>query len=323
MACTRTQMVSSPRTGHCWVYGYNGTGGITMGVLQPFLFAEYHRQIDTELDERIKKHRMTMAAAEARREFDDPNRPLILLAGGDSWFDYPLNGNVPLARTDIVSQLQSLPGKAPHVLNFAHFGDSTSSSFGVRQQRRLIRALTEQTDPPFDAILYSTGGDEIAGDRFCLWLNDARRVDFDPGRGINAGAFAAILDVVKKSYMDLIALRDEFLPGQPIFCHDYDFIIPSGKGFCGVGPWLEPALGFRNWNDRADGTEIIWTALLEFKQFLVQMAAGAANIVLVDTQGTLQEDTAWANELHPAPSGFQALAEKFRKALASKFPGRI
>jgi len=48
------------------------------------------------------------------------------------------------------------------------------------------------------------------------------------------------------------------------------------------------------------------------------------NFVLVDTRGTLQRvsgvTNGWANELHPYPPGFAALAQKFLTALQGQFP---
>lgn len=298
-----------------------GRGPTMSTILQPLFFEEYHRRIKNELDARVTDHRAKMTAAKARGEFLAPDRPLVLLADGDSWFDYPMNGDVPLVRTDIIAQLKALPAKAPHILSFAHYGDATTASLGVQHQERLIQAIHEQTDPRFDAILYSGGGDDIAGDQFCLWLNDANLVGNNPANGLNGKSFASILDVIKKSYTDLIELRDAHLPGKPIFCHEYDFAFPTGLGVCGLGPWLKPSLDFRNWAGLADGAQIVKNALLEFKKFLASLAAN--DVVLVPTQGTLAGVNDWANELHPTRDGFGRIAAKFRDALATKFPGRI
>ena len=51
-------------------------------------------------------------------------------------------------------------------------------------------------------------------------------------------------------------------------------------------------------------------------------ATPANNFILVPTQGTLGPAD-WANELHPYPAGFNAIATKSQAALRARFPGRI
>jgi hypothetical protein len=64
-------------------------------------------------------------------------------------------------------------------------------------------------------------------------------------------------------------------------------------------------------------------ALSAFRTMLLGLAAEAANdFHLVDTQGVLTSED-WANELHPFPNGFKAIARKFVAALQARFPGRI
>jgi hypothetical protein len=63
--------------------------------------------------------------------------------------------------------------------------------------------------------------------------------------------------------------------------------------------------------------------LAEFKTLLVSLANDVSNnFMLVDSQNLLQAGD-WANELHPYPNGFKAVAERFVDTLRIKFPGRI
>ena len=165
----------------------------------------------------------------------------------------------------------------------------------------------------------SGGGNDIAGDRFCIYLDPNT-----PGAsGLDAKRFAGVLDSVEASYGALFALRDRHAPGVPIFAHDYDFPIPNGvHPICG-GPWLKPSLVFQGWTDISAGAAIVRTALLAFRDRLRALAADPSNrFHLIDTQGTLSAAD-WANELHPHSAGFAAVAEKFAAALAAEFPGRI
>jgi hypothetical protein len=66
------------------------------------------------------------AAIAARPEVQPP---LMLLAHGDSWFNYPLSGNsveLPPRDTDIIAHLKKMCSPAPKILNISHFGDATT-----------------------------------------------------------------------------------------------------------------------------------------------------------------------------------------------------
>jgi hypothetical protein len=84
-------------------------------------------------------------------------------------------------------------------------------------------------------MLFSGGGNDIAGDQFVLWLKS--RVDGAaiPGDAIDRQRLADIVGVISGAYQDLIAIRDALVPTCVLFFHGYDFAQPSGKGVCGLG----------------------------------------------------------------------------------------
>jgi hypothetical protein len=251
-------------------------------------------------------------------------QPLVMLSQGDSWFDYPLSGNsVSLTSTDIIAQLTSMGAINPVIMNTAHFGDATTVEMSLPKQERMIAALQDPSNwvngKP-DAILFSGGGDDIAGDQFCIFLDNA-----GPGAtGLSAARFQGVLDSVQASYLDLFVFRDKYAPGVPIFAHCYDNPIPNGTHPVCAGPWLKPSLDYCGWNV-TQGTAILVQAITDFKAMLATLANNSANnFTLVDTQGVLSPGD-WANELHPYPSGFQKLAAKYVDALRAhpRFQGRI
>jgi hypothetical protein len=249
--------------------------------------------------------------------------PLILLAHGDSWFDYPLTGNgLPIAQTDIIAQLGNIGDLAPAILNISHYGDATTQEMALPKQQRLLAGLRDPanwgtTGKP-DAILFSGGGDDIAGDQFCIYLDYAAQ----GSNGLNATRFADVLGSVTASYLDLFAFRDRYAPGVPILGHCYDFPISSGVHPLCAGPWLKPSLDFCGW-DLQQGAVIVRAALTQFRAMLTTLANDRANnFLLADTQGTLVASE-WANELHPDPGGFAKIADVYVKTLRAKFPGRI
>ena len=288
---------------------------------------QFRQQIAADLAGRVANFQQTILAARQKGLLGSPQSPLKLLVDGDSWFDYPLGGTLPLVdRTDVIAQLPALCGRAPFILNLAHYGDATTTELGLEQTQKLIGAIKDPANGGFDAILFSGGGDDVAGNSFCIWLNDAADVSNKPAFGINAERFNAVLSVIRASYLDLISLRNDHLAGAPVFVHAYDFAIPSGQGACpNVGPWLKPALDYCGWTNPADAAQIVHDALSQLGAVIAKLAADPANnMIYVQTQGTLAANQ-WANELHPTPAGFRLIAGKFKDALAAypSFQGRV
>jgi len=251
--------------------------------------------------------------------------PLTMLAHGDSWFDYPLAGNTPsLSDTDVIAQLRALGNVNPIILNVSHHGDASTDELSWPKQQRMIDALQDpanwlESGKP-DAILFSGGGNDIAGDQFCIFLNYAA-----PGvSGLNADRFRMALGAVEASYRDLFVFRDRFAPLVPIIAHCYDFPIPNGTHPSCIGPWLKPSLDYCGYTDLAQGTAILHDALDQFRSMLIRLQSEVPsnNFIVADAQGLLVPAD-WANELHPYPNGFTTIAQRFIDTLRIKFPGRI
>lgn len=291
-------------------------------VDETFIESVAQERIDAEINERIRAHQATIARMQAATEVAQNlsvasrNRPFVMLSGGDSWFDYPLTGNgLPLQNTDIIAQLQTYGDSPITVLNLAHHGETSTDAMSLPKQERMIAALRDKANwiggKPH-AILFSAGGNDVAGDQFCIFL------DFNDGRsdGLNAERFQMALNMVEASYLALFLLRDKYAHGVPIFAHSYDFPIPNGKHPSCAGPWLKPSLDFCNWSV-SDGRRIAREALEAFKGMLVRLANNPRhNFHLIDTQGTLKDEE-WANELHPGFLGFRKITKKFYDALTS------
>jgi hypothetical protein len=286
--------------------------------------------IEQDIAERVAVHKQRVAALRVAKtklfalSQTKMAEPLAMLAVGDSWFDYPLSGNGPLPLdTDVIAQMRSMGAINPVILNVSHYGDATTDELALPKQQRIVAQLADagnwlsQGKP--DAILFSGGGNDIAGDRFCIYL------DYNaPGStGLNQKRLTGVLSSIEASYRDLFTLRDQYAAGVPIFGHDYDFPVPNGVHPLCAGPWLKPSLTFRGWTSVSDGARIVHDALVQFRSVLSSLAADPANnFHLVQTQGALAA-AEWANELHPTPAGFKSIAAKFVAALSGQFPGQI
>jgi hypothetical protein len=269
------------------------------------------RQVQTDREARYREYRRQVKTVARARRIPS----LRILAEGDSWFDYP----VPGGGGGVITQLQEhyLPDVA--VANMAHAGDEVRQMLALPQRRELEKRLGEpDPDLRFDALLFSGGGNDLVGDQFCLWLLDGQD-GVPPANLIDAARLDAVFGVVKAGYLDLITTRDRLSPNTKIFFHGYDFPKVTGKGVCGLGPWLEPSLDYRN-IDPGVQYEVVRALLERFSALLLSVADSARNVFYVPTQGTLDPDRDWANEIHPTSFGFRKIARVFRDALRAQFP---
>jgi len=292
-----------------------------MATIPEPTYADLRAAIKKEKERRIAEHLAAMATRKRMMAALAPGTlpTLNLLAQGDSWFEYPL----PPGGSDVVAHLRRLPTMTPLVLQLAHHGETAEDMLGVAKLHELLAALRNPEHGPWDAILFSGGGNDLAGNQFRLWLAETSSAGGAPAKGLNRKRLDAILGVVRAGYEDLIAARTSVDPSIPIFAHGYDFAIPSNVGVCGAGPWLKPGLDDRGWTDPGKARAIVRQLLVAFDAMLSDFERDKPNnFVYARTQGTLS-DADWANELHPTPDGFAAVTAKFVDALRARFPGRI
>ena len=245
----------------------------------------------------------------------------LLIAEGDSWFDYPMN--------DVLSMLEDEHGFDVEAV--AHKGDTLEDmAYGEGQFDdfvRLLEKLLRQGRVP-DAILLSGGGNDIAGDEFKMLLNHALS-GLPP---VNADIVRGVIDVrLRNAYTFLISglteVAERYLD-HPIrtLLHGYDYAIPDGRGFMGgwsflPGPWLQPGLRQKGHQDLNANKAILVSLMDSFNAMLRDVSALPAfgHVKYVDLRSTLASGPGykadWANELHPTKTGFRAVAAKIALAI--------
>jgi hypothetical protein len=252
--------------------------------------------------------------------------PFTILAEGDSWFDYPqVLGTGGGAITHLQKQLNADKVRC-RIYNLAHYGHTVQGMLGVEQRIVLRNELSAAAlaGRPFRALLFSGGGNDIAGDQFLFWIK-RRSEALDPADAVDEAPLNAILEVIRKGYLDLIRLRNEESPTTKLIVHGYDYPQTFGKGvsvagLCRVGPWLEPSLVYRGWS-QTEYFEVVKLVLSRFAMMLQELADDPLNqMVLAQTQGSLTRADQWHNELHPSRPGFEIVAERLRAALREAFP---
>jgi len=248
----------------------------------------------------------------------------LLVAEGDSWFDYPF--------FDVLEELEEEFNY--RVESVAHKGDTIEEMVydpsQVDQLARKLQKVKADGKTP-KAILLSGGGNDIAGDEFPVLLN--HKSSGLPA--LNDQVVAGVID--ERLWVAMIELAGAvthlchvtFGRALPILIHGYGRPVPDGRGYLGgfsilPGPWLEPGFRSKGYDDLAECRDVMATLIDRFNGMLAGIAGGPGleHVHYVDLRGLLSNDLtggaykkAWGDELHPTEEGFQAVAARFNQAL--------
>jgi lysophospholipase L1-like esterase len=241
----------------------------------------------------------------------------VLIAEGDSWFDYPFH--------DVLSDLEDMFGF--DVESVAHHGDTVEDMAYSGGQlddfsRRVEKVLRTGVKPR--AILLSGGGNDVAGDEFAMLLNHA----LSSISGLNESIVNGVIEErVRDAYVTILSAITQICKNQigdavPIVIHGYDYPVPDGRGFLGgfgplPGPWLEPGFRQKGYDDMTVCKNICVDLINQFNSMLDQLAGQSpfAHVHYLDLRKTLSTGPDfkkdWANELHPTGDGFKKVTAKF------------
>jgi lysophospholipase L1-like esterase len=248
----------------------------------------------------------------------------LLVAEGDSWFDYPF--------FDILDRLEDNHGY--DVESVAHKGDTMEElvydDSQLSKLARLLQKLAGSGKTP-KAILLSGGGNDIAGTEFTVLLNH-KRSSLPP---VNAQVVDGLIESrLRAATIALVSAVTEF--GRtwfgktlPILMHGYDYPVPDGRGYLGgwwvlPGPWLAPGFRQKGYEALGERIEVMVDLIDRFNAMLrtVPGVAGLGHLRYVDLRGTLSNVPAtykkwWNDELHPTEPGFDKVAARFHQVLAA------
>jgi lysophospholipase L1-like esterase len=270
--------------------------------------------------QQILRHRARVASS------DGPiGRAGVLIAEGDSWFDYPFD--------DVLEVLEDRYGY--DVRSVARHGDRLEEmAYGsgqLEELARLLEKLQHSGNVP-KAVLLSGGGNDIAGSEFGFLLNHA----LSANAGLNDHIVAGVIDErIRLAYLTIITTVTEicaatFARDVPIIVHGYDYPVPDGRGFAGgwwllPGPWLEPGFRAKGYEDIRRRISIARELIDRFNDMLQEIAASGpwTHVRYVDLRKSLSagiDDQAWwqeqrykeswANELHPTRTGFALITRR-------------
>ena len=223
---------------------------------------------------------------------------LKILAEGDSWFLYPI-----LLR-DIVDNLSDQFA----IYSVAAAGDTLDNMVrGTAHIEELIEANG------IDAMLFSAGGNDIAGDQLRSYLREVPGAVQAPEAYITE-TFDQFLASSKTRIAGVVTRLTKRFPKLQIFGHGYDWPFPQGQGI-----WLEPAFISRKIPNELRGP-ILKIMIDRYYRMLEDIAAqSSGQYHLVDCRGAVGSSEQWFDELHPFNPGFARAANIFRKEINRVF----
>jgi lysophospholipase L1-like esterase len=283
---------------------------------------EEARAIGAELAEQVLDER---AAEYDPSELTERELRGVLVAEGDSWFDYPGG--------DILSEL--VDRYHWDVRSVAHRGDNLESmAYDVRQVHSRARAfdlLARRGEQP-TALLLSGGGNDLAGPELTMALEHvASGMEL-----INEDVLEQLINRrLKRALIALVEaveiLADRYFDRQlPVIMHGYGYPVPDGRGFSILGgwgplpgPWLEPSFARKGVIDealdvrRAAMRQIVMrfnTMINEVADLPSMEQLHVTDVTRLLPSGADYRDW-WANELHPTPRGFRAVSAAIAHAI--------
>jgi len=248
----------------------------------------------------------------------------LLIAEGDSWFDYPFYDVLEKLEDDFNYRVESVAHKGDTVEEMA-YDNSQLSKLAGRFER-----LGQQGQVP-RAVLLSGGGNDVAGDEFAVFLNH-KSSGLPP---LNDAVVTGILEGrLQFAIVSLISAMTElskkyFGRVVPVVTHGYGYPVPDGRGYLGgfwvlPGPWLEPGFRQKGYADMQERCDVMVALIDRFNGLLANLARqpGLSHVTHVDLRAILSNDLGqkryrkfWENELHPTESGFELVAQKLHEAI--------
>lgn len=252
---------------------------------------------------------------------------VILIAEGDSWFDFAYPG-----RSDVVTQMRRSGYAVSEVADSMHTLEFMATS--THQKNELIdeiKKLAKRKTKP-SAILLSGGGNDFI-DRLPLLLNEydpkmptLNKVELDDFEKNHILKFYIEWLNCVTSACDQAFGTDERIP---VLIHGYAYVVPDGRGlFFYKDNWLKKEFRAKGHRDLAQNTKTMATLIDMFNGVLSALAGKKSfeHVHYVDLRNTLSNDLKrtngkrkyredWGDELHPTKGGFAKVAAELSKVV--------
>lgn len=239
---------------------------------------------------------------------ESPGLP-ILIAEGDSWFQYPM----------------FLKDTIDHLLE--HYNVMCLSAAGDELEDMAVKnpeygaaldLLMKRVGGKVRGFLLSAGGNDIVGDAMAGYLRS-----FSDGKSAewhaDTPAFRKKLSHIEAVLVSVISTIHKKYPQLPVILHGYDYALPlPDQGPLPQVPprdgWLGKPLRKKGIKDKTLQRKIVCFMIDSFNIMLARLATTHENVVHVDNRGIVKAHR-WNDELHPTDEGFADVARNFRESI--------
>ncbi|TAD90434.1 MAG: hypothetical protein EAZ99_06210 [Alphaproteobacteria bacterium] len=232
----------------------------------------------------------------------------VLLAEGDSWFQYPMR------LKDVVDHLSD---------DFSIFcisaaGAELKTMVDTHEYRDYLIRLAKDT--AVTAMIFSGGGNDVAGEELKELLIDYNP-RLKPHEHIKTEVWQRKRDDIRHAYRRIFTTVHEVIPKLPILVHGYDYgnPLPDQVSVWPVDGWLGEPMRARGIPDGDVQRQIVAALIDDFNELLAGLAGGnrrgglSPHVFYVDNRGVVKDR--WFDELHPDDDGYGAVAHQFRTVL--------
>jgi len=308
------------------------------------------------LNRRSQRKRNALFFKKIKQEFKSNPANKIILAEGDSWFEYPL------FIREIIDQLIKSRKNDYAIYSLAYGADWLANMIYENEYIEELQLISP------DVFLISGGGNDLAGgmriakmvetpinnqtassefhkcraDRTLTHQSNSK-VDFDCDKfelGVKFlnKEFYGLLKAFKIQYTLLLQnlkINTTKFSDLKIITQGYDYGIPSFKLGFGLNPfkahkpitnyfmkngkWLKMPLLIKGITDQKAQEAIIYAMIFEFNEMLVNVTAGYKhkNVYHIDCRGLNDKDS-WYNELHPESRKFKKISAAYERCIDGK-----
>ncbi|MBN1158750.1 MAG: SGNH/GDSL hydrolase family protein [Bacteroidales bacterium] len=268
----------------------------------------------------------------------------IILAEGDSWFEYPV-----FVR-DIIDWLQKRKDYA--IYSLAYGGDWLAN---ILYQGEYVEGLPVHTP---DVFLISGGGNDLVSKNrlTTMMINPFKDPLTEPshdyaefvrlktsneeeaqkilkGKCYQTKEFQSLINVIRLQYELMFTNIFTKYPDLKIITHGYDFPVPDRSLHLGFNPlhwhqpimnrltcngkWLYQSFMLKGITDPGLQQCILRTMIFDFNEMLIRIAqkSGYDNVFHIDCRGICKSKNDWYDELHPQSRIFSQIAQKFQECI--------
>ncbi len=262
-----------------------------------------------------------------RRAITAGDRRPVLVAEGDSWFQFPvfIDETVTQLGTNYLISCVSAAGDTARNMILGPVGP---------RRREYLQELQRNADR-VQAFLLSAAGNDIIGEDEEIGDGTPvlRKILHNPGNGSNdptdyirEDELHKRIEFLRDAYRTVCTSvrHDERFTKLPILLHGYDIPYPHPWGendrrnplWASRDRWLGSAFSFAGIH--GDIRRQILVVLIDrLYVMLGEVAAEYSHVHVVDCRGALPQVTDWADEIHATSQGYAKVAQRFRDTLRS------